>query len=426
MATTSARQPRPGRPCIAPLPPIHAGWQGEVAALESVGGALALVLWRALRTTRLWSETPQERRDALFSPVTPGVRERIWQARDQAPELKDALETFALLLQAPERADRRRLATACLRVREWAEGRAWPRVAVHFAEAAAGVEPQSPARANVAGVACRRAELTERCAQWHQRAFVLAVRAKDREEAVRALLGQGMLLWALGRTEEARRFFERAARRAMRAGRRRLAAEAYYELMLLCTETGALEEAMRHARLAGRMHPRRHPRLPALARDVARLLVKLRHYTPAAALLERAAPLLPPGAEQAAAWCLTARAAAAAGYRELCGRAAGHALEGPAVPKELSAGALLELAEGFRSLEEWDRAEGVAALAVERARGLGDAEAERAGLALLDRVSTRQRGDTEVEAGEEVAALVDRMRRRLEKRVRVRTPARTE
>jgi tetratricopeptide (TPR) repeat protein len=233
----------------APLDRLH--------VLEQVESTAGLVLWRALVDVHLWAAAPAERRH-LFHAPGPEVRERFALARTETPELAPALGTFALLLQAPELLDAGQVADACGFVHAWADERGLVLTALLFAEAAAYVEPDNPARANLAARTARRASECDRAATWHLRAYKLAVRAKDDGEKVWALIGGGAMMKAVGRFPEARRYFQRAARGAKATGRRKEAGMAHHDLMSIAVEVGDFRLAEMHTN-AGRRTGIRKP-----------------------------------------------------------------------------------------------------------------------------------------------------------------------
>ncbi len=231
MANSAATVSAPGRRHTLTLPPPVLGWAREVEALEAAGTELGVVLWRVLRRVRAWAETVQEERAGLFEIDKREARERLGQGCVHAPELVEALGVFAQLIRAPERMEARQLADACHEVHAWAEERSLVKVAMLFAEAAAVAEPDDPGRANQAGLMCRRGGFDDRAASWYHRASGLAVRHKARQEIIRAQLGYGNLMKDLGDYDEARKYFERAAQRAISTGRERQAAEAHHDLL---------------------------------------------------------------------------------------------------------------------------------------------------------------------------------------------------
>ena len=196
--------------------------------MESAAG---LVLWRALLDARLWGETSAEQRRSLYRAPTTDVRDRFALACEEIPALAPAFGTFALMIQSPGLATSAQVAAACVLVHQWADQAGLRTTALLFAEAAAHAEPENPARANLAARSARRALMYDRAGTWHLRAYKLAVRSRDRTEIVWALMGYGAMMKATDRNAEARRFLQRATRRAMAFGRRREAAVAHHELM---------------------------------------------------------------------------------------------------------------------------------------------------------------------------------------------------
>jgi tetratricopeptide (TPR) repeat protein len=362
------------------------GWP----VLDDVDGALGLTLWRALRAVWTWVDTPQERRGGLSQEPTQKVRERFAHAALEAPELADAIGTFALLARTADVLDGTQVAGACHVVYSWAEARGLTDTSVHFAEAAARADGDAASRANLAGRTCRRAAMSERAGVWFARAFGIALRTHDAGETIRALLGYGALMKELGRHAEARRLFERAARRAARTGRRRQAAEARHDLLTLAVERGTHEEAEEHLRQALRLYPVHHPRLPALAFDWGFLLVRLGHHSEALPLLERVALLILRPQEQTLVWSVTARAAAGSGHPFRHDELAERVLEASGLHAEHAAGALYNLGEAALSLGRWEQAGKLAAAAIEIARARNDAEVERVALDLSGRIEQRR------------------------------------
>ncbi|MEW5931796.1 MAG: hypothetical protein AB1941_30370 [Gemmatimonadota bacterium] len=275
------RTTRDGRPHRIPPPPKPPGEWIRATALQGVaatGGSLWLVLWQAVRDVWLWADVVPEDREELFAPPDGNDAERLLRVREEAPALPGALETFHRLRVSPQAVGGREIVAACRQVYEWAEARSMVELAAFFADAAAIADPESPYQANQAARLCRRGALNHRAAVWYERGFRLAVRLQDREETVAALLGYGSLLYGLGMYAQARRFLLNGARRATRTGRRRKAAEAYHDLMLLSLDTNDFRSAAGYARMAETLYPRRHPRIPHLVHDFAVVLNRQSHF----------------------------------------------------------------------------------------------------------------------------------------------------
>ncbi len=385
---------------IEPIPPPLT-WREEIDAIKDMADALAVSLWRALRNVRMWAETEPQRRRNLFHPPTRTTLEAMGLACAKDPELIEAFGTFSLLLRAPHQARKEQVADACRQVFEWAEERSLLMTAVHFAEAAATADPEHPARANDAGHICRRAALNERSAIWYQRGFGLAVRIGERRsirsrvESIRALLGYGILMQFQGRYEEAKAYYERAVRRAVRTGRQRQAARAKHDLLTFAAEVGAYEEGERYATEALDLYPINDPQIPALAHDWAFLLIRFRHFTPVIPVLQLTAPHIQAPEIQTLVWGSLARAAAGARRRDLFAESERKVLLRVAQYEEYASAALIHLAEGARAFGQWDQAEQYAERAVEIARNRKQALQERDALELLRRIAGREAAPSE-------------------------------
>ncbi len=415
MGRDTPASPRQKRSRIIPAIPNPPVWLEEIIVLEHAGAEVAVELWRALRATRMWTETPPGRRSELLSPLSGEVRERIGQACVRAPGIIEALGTFTALLQAPHRMDRRRLSEACHHVHEWADARGLLSLSLSFAEAAALVDDDDPALANFAARICRRLVLEDRAASWYQRAYGLAVRARNRKEAIYALLGYGALLKDFGRHEEARRIYDRAARAAKRTRRLREAAEAQHDLLCIAAEVGDYREAERRARLALGMYPKRHGRVPFLLADFAFVLISHHYFSAAFLLLDELSAAVDLPRDQVLMLGSLARAAGGTRNRVRY-EAAREAVERlTATYEEFAAAALVNLAEGARSLSEWDQAERYAAAAREVAHRRRDPLLEHDAAELLDRIAARQPGPTEAEPAnpERLEALLLRFKTKL-------------
>lgn len=374
---------------IKPPPPPRS-WLAEIVAAQSgFADPLWYVLWRALRNARLWADAEPEKRGELFSPVDSEKRELIAYAQAAAPELAGPLGTFGILLSCPQLVLPEQLADACHAVYKWANARGLLDLASHFAEAAATADPMNPTRANDAGRSCRRAKEMANAGAWFERGFGLAVRAKNRGQRIRAMLGYGAVMKDTGRHEEARRWFGKAARSAARSGRDRQAAEAHHDLMTIAAEIGTLVDVEKHARRALTLYPEQHAFLPALPHDLGFAYVRLRHYTVALPLIEVSRPRIGTPSIQALVWSTLAWAAAGAGRFARAREAEGESLQLVGVHDEYAPAVMLHLAEAMRHLGEWSRAEAYAAEALKAARKAQDPALEDEAEALTDQISAR-------------------------------------
>jgi hypothetical protein len=318
----------------------------------------------------------------------------------------------------PDRVAPERLALACDRVYEWADRAGLLAVAVDFAEASAYVEPLNPRWAVRAGYMTRTAggkEMLGRSHVWHARAFLLAVHLNDREMSVHALTGAGALWHDCGNSVRARRYYLQAARRALRTSRRRRAAVALHYAFVIDVETGHFRVAVRDANAALRNYPLHDERLPALAHDVAYLLIRNDHYATALSLVDGLANRVEGVAAMGMLHGITARAAAGAGTESTYEAASEAALDIARINEECAGPVFVNLAEAARFLGYWEAAAGHAGRALAVARRRADAEVERLATELLRQIKRREPPPpaSEPSADSPIAALARRLATRL-------------
>lgn len=378
------------------------GWRTEWEVLEDNRGAVGLVLWEALRDVRLWART--ERRSRLFWRASREHRARLEAAPAAEPTLADALRTFAELVDKPTTVEPLRLAEACFQVYSWAEAGSILGTAAHFAEAAALVDEAvalvdaaAAERANVAARTCRRAALSTHSAAWYQRGHGLAVRAGSDEQAIRAMIGYGGLMFGLGRYDRARRFLNRAARRARHTGRARQAAEAEHDLLAIASELRLFGVGELHALAALRDYPIHHPRIPFLVHDVAYFLVVNGLYSPAIPLVRASIRAMSRPQDPILAWGTLARAAAGAGRLDVYRRAKGTALNLAGEYQEHAPATLRNIAYAAQLAGEWDLAADAAAKGLAAAEARAEHDVVRTCRALLADISSRRPGTQEIE-----------------------------
>jgi tetratricopeptide (TPR) repeat protein len=392
MAHDTSPQPRPPRRQKPPPPPPPLL---EFGILKQVESALGLTLWKAIRNVRTWAEVEPEARRRYFRPLNDDAQEILAYAKHEAPELEAPLSAFALLVQAPDVIDAEQIAEACDAVHQWADERGMMLTALLFTEAAAYVLPHLPNRANQAARAARRNLMRNRAAVWYLRAYKLAVvsdnKRERRRESIWALLGYGAMMRDAGNYDEARKFVERAARRAVRFNRKKETGMAYHELFVIAAERAQFTLAGKHARSAIAAYPVRHPNLPHFAHDVAfEVYIRQRQFPGALAILSKVLPLMRLSRDQALTWSSLAWAAGGAGLRERYREAERATLEHVAGNREFAPAIFIHLAHGARALWEWDRAQRYAEAARESASQNGDRVLEKEAAELLESITRRE------------------------------------
>jgi tetratricopeptide (TPR) repeat protein len=238
----------------------------------------AFAFWRILTDIASTFGAAPEDRTRLFHETTS-------PALDLPNELAPVANVFRRMWRQEPHLERE-LPETCATVWEWAELRGYSELALQFADAAARLEPDSAARCSTAGRLCRRKSERVRGTMWFRRAVRIARLGKAEIDFAIAHLGWGNLESDLGRFAEAEHHATKAFRAAMRRGRRSLAASAYHDLMTIAIHTERFDEAASFAANAVAFYRSDHPRLPALAHDVAFLWGKLRYFSSAAPLFE--------------------------------------------------------------------------------------------------------------------------------------------
>ncbi len=371
-------------------------------------GDVGVALWLAAREVQLWTLTPTFARASAEPRVA--TAERFAEAADAVPELAPAWETFSLLVTASGSIDPRALAVACHDVYAWAEKRSLIRTAARFAELAAFLDEDDPAFAEDTGWAWRCAGQHERSEEWHSRAFALAVHRRNRKQAIRSLIGRATLEKDRARSKVARTFYERAVRRALRSGKRRLAAYAQHHLFALVAETGGYDDALQEARHALDLCPILDPCLPHLMHNLAYMLMRNRHYSAAYNLVNRIPAVVEEETDRAVIWSTVAWAAAALGRRSEFERAASCATELLQRSEQPAAAAWIHLGYGRRHLRDWNGAEADGVSAVSAALASGEASLHQEADQLLHELARRvdAPGELPVPDEERLYSLINR------------------
>lgn len=354
-------------------------------ALRDAGDDFAWAVWYAVWRVRDGEEPP--------GPAAAAERlDRFYAAIGAVPQLDEALGTLAGYLRGGE--TRPAAADALLRISEWALERGAAEPAIQCAEAAAALVPESSRRALAAGGANRLSSEAARAAIYYERAMTLARFARKWRTYVRAHVGLGQVKKALGNPVAARAHYYTAARAARSlSGEKWLAAQTRHDLLVLAAEEGAFDEALRHARQALDWYPRHHARLPALAHDVAFLLVRLRRYADAVPLLQKVMQAPIPPQDQVIGWSTLARACAGAGDEAGYRAAAEQVLRRVGLFDYFAAAAFANLGWGASLLAHWEEAEQYAARSLEIAESRTQAEAAGVARLVLTNVRARHPAD---------------------------------
>lgn len=387
MEQSGRRQPRRIPPPIDHgAEPIDSG-----VILREFPTDAGLLLWKTVRSLRLWSAAGVAERAEVFTAEAAERRDELLREGAFPASVTEALRTSAAVLgnggrQAAE------LGAACRAVADWARGQERLGTALEFMQAAAFVEPERPETAwEVARLARHNGDFP-RAESWYRQAISLARRGGKWEMFTRAYLGLGTVAMARGNYPAARRACLRGLRSAQRHSLRELAAMGHHDLAAVAIRTSREREVMRHTRAAIQAYGPRHPRLPALAHDIATFWVMQGYFRPAIRLYQLVRPTLITAQDRLKTTTMLVRAAAAAGEAEIYAtawREATRLLHNPAAAAGAAA-AMVNMAHGAASTGDFDTAEEMARAGQRLAAQRSEAELQLEADALLGALASQR------------------------------------
>ncbi|HEX5725531.1 MAG TPA: tetratricopeptide repeat protein [Longimicrobiaceae bacterium] len=339
-----------------------------LSVLEEVNGELGLLLWQSLRDALLWGQASIAERTTVFTPGAEPSRLAAILAAGAPAAVEPALRTLARMLGSAADMREENVSLACREVSEWADGQGLLAVSLAFAQAAAIVTPGDAAGSyQVARLARRRAEHA-RAESWYRRTIALARQAGDWSIYSLSFVGLGQLYTSRGNFPAARRFYTRALRAASRNSLWTVVGLSHHGLFVLEAETGRVDAAEEQCALALRAYGPGHPRLPALAQDLASFWIDRGNFAQALPVLRAVAPKLLPR-ERVVSVGGIARAAGNVGDADRFHEAWAEALQLLQREEcgEGAAQALLDLARGASALGLWHLAERAGQRALELA-----------------------------------------------------------
>lgn len=272
MSKPHPRRPRRrARPWIVPPGLLVQGEPFEgYHVLDETRDELGLLLWQSLRDVEVWAMAePNERMELFRSGSLRQRMERIEEEVDPAAPVRPVLEGLASLLSRPDAVTSLEVCELCEELSRWASGAGLPRTALAFAQRAAMAAPQEAGPAYMVGLISRRAADYRRAEVWFRRALALARHNLDWRHYGLAHMGLANLYMQRGDAPRARARLLRALRSSRRYGVWTVKPYALHDLFLINATGDDPKLAEQYARAAYRAYGRRHPRLPALAHDVA-------------------------------------------------------------------------------------------------------------------------------------------------------------
>ncbi|MDB4950526.1 MAG: hypothetical protein JWM27_3175 [Gemmatimonadetes bacterium] len=361
--------------------------------LDEIRGPLGLLLWQSLRDVSLWASFPPEEREEIFVAGAEENRLAAVRAAEVDVQVEPPLMTIVRMVGAPGSARPETVAMACQHIAHWADGQGHSGTGIAFAQAAAMALPGDASYAYAVGRLARRRAEYARAETWFRRAVALARQTGDWTSYALAFSGLGNLYAQRGNVPAARRFHVRALRAARRHSLRQIQGAALHDLFVIAAGAAGDEDPERYARAAFEAYGQDHPRLPALAHDLAYHWILRGHFEPALSTFQALLPHMTRLDERLVVLANVARAAAGAGERKLFEETWDEVWDGIARSDSLENGAqvLLELGHGAATLGEPERAERAAERALQVATGRGETRVQAAAEALLESVR-RARG----------------------------------
>lgn len=379
---------RPSRRWHIPPPLIHGAESLEGGAiLKEWNGELSVVLWQAFRDVMLWTNSDSRHRSELFAQSEGQPDETFQGLRGVADEpVESAIETLRGLSREPTHVREDRIARASRRISEWAVEKGRMQTALAFAQNAALAARNDPAAAFWVATIAVRLNDSARAEVWFRRAIGLARRSRNWRMYSRAFSGLGNLYMRRGNFPSARTLHIRALRGARRGGMRREQATALHDLFGVAVETGNAAEAERLAAQALKAYGTRSGRVHVLAHDLAYFWMERGQFRRAFSVFSAVLPLVDKPIERLFVLADICRAAGGMGATETVRDAAEEvsALIATADLQQGAARALLEVARGFVSLDDPERAEAAARRAIFFAERFREGKIRFAAEALID------------------------------------------
>lgn len=408
---------RPARGPEFMKPLTVAGEPGAATIVRELPQEVALTTWQTLSSVLMWAGQEPAWRGDVFEPTAMREWEERLLREDWEPELRDPLAVLVGELARLEHGSPQAIAQACLCVTDWAVERCYWATAIAFAEAAGLSWPEQPQYAWMAGRLIRARGLVREATAWLKRAERVAVQKRDRDVQARALSSLGNLHGlVVGDLKKAVKAHEDVLRIARRHGLRNREGEAMHDLFVVTWYLGRSRDAEEYAAGAVEIYKSSsHPRLPALAHDIASSWTAGGCYTPALQVLEAAAVHFNEPSERVQVLASLAFAAAGCGNAASFSAVTGEIHSFPKPVVEQSGAAMVDVARGAAMLADWSLAEQLATGVLERSHPRADPGLRDLAQDILDKVVKRQtpaaarneHGQTRAArlAGEIVAAL---------------------
>lgn len=260
-------------------PPISHGSEtlDSEIILHETPDDTGLLLWKTVRSIRLWGGLKPEDRARAFTPGAHAKRIKAIEALPVGTDLRESMETAASVLRGSD-VHLEAVVTACRLIASWAEEQGSLGTALEFTQAAALLMPTDAELVHTVAWLARRHGEHARAESWYRQAIAVARRTHDWISLAGAYLGLGATFLQRGSHSAARVTLVRGIRAATRHSLWEERALLGHELARLAIRTERPPEAVRSGRAAFEAYGAAHPRLPGLATELATFWIRSGHF----------------------------------------------------------------------------------------------------------------------------------------------------
>lgn len=347
------------RPSFLSAPPLTESEGPEGASiLEEQQGELGVALFGAYRDVMLWLKASEKRRSMLFPQGSWKARRMQLSRLPGRLSIREDLLSLVAITEGGGSEKSDAVARACIGIASWAESVPAPATRLSFTQAAALASPTDAKLALDAGKQARDLADYARSESWIRRAVRIARRTRDWETYLWSYIALAILYMRLGNYPASHAVTERVLRASRHHRMKDMEGLAFHQFFILEAQSDHPKKAYEYARLALASYGSTHPRLTALAHDVARFWSEHNQFSRSLPVFRASLPRITRPEERAVVAANVAWAAAGSGERVLYEESRVEALSllARSCGETRAAEVLSTLAFADACLGEWERA----------------------------------------------------------------------